>query len=90
MRPPTVLDAGSALVEQWVAGELGNSSYVVVDRDRAEAVVIDPVPDVDRYVDAASARSWRLSATLDTHVHNDFLSGGPNLRAAAGSVFAVP
>ncbi|HSP64894.1 MAG TPA: rhodanese-like domain-containing protein, partial [Candidatus Deferrimicrobium sp.] len=47
-------------------------------------------PDVDRYVDAASARSWRLSATLDTHVHNDFLSGGPNLRAAAGSVFAVP
>jgi hydroxyacylglutathione hydrolase len=85
-----VLDSGSALVEQWVAGELGNSSYVVVDRDRAEAVVIDPLCDVDRYLDAATAQGWRLTATLDTHVHNDFLSGGPNLRAAAGTVFAVP
>jgi hydroxyacylglutathione hydrolase len=86
----TVVDAGSALVEQWVATELGNSSYLVVDRDAGEAVVIDPLRDVDRYVDAASAHGWRLSATLDTHVHNDFVSGGPNLRASAGSVFAVP
>ncbi len=90
MRSPTVLDAGPALVEQWVAEELGNSSYLVIDRDRAEGVVIDPLCDVDRYVDAATAQGWRLSATLDTHVHNDFLSGGPNLRAATGSVFAAP
>ena len=86
----TVVDAGSALVEQWVATELGNSSYFVVDRDAGEAVVIDPLRDVDRYVDAASAHGWRLSASVDTHVHNDFLSGGPNLRASAGSIFVVP
>jgi hydroxyacylglutathione hydrolase len=86
----TVLDSGTALVDQWVAEELGNSSYLVIDRERAEAVVIDPLSDVDRYVDAANAHGWRLTATLDTHVHNDFLSGGPNLRAVAGSVFAVP
>jgi hydroxyacylglutathione hydrolase len=90
VRPPIVLDAGSALVEQWVAEELGNSSYLVVDRDRADAVVIDPLCDVDRYVDAAARQGLRLSATLDTHVHNDFLSGGPNLRAAARTLFAVP
>lgn len=86
----TVVDAGSALVKQWVANELGNSSYLVADRDAAEAVVIDPLRDVDRYVDDAAAHGWRLSATVDTHVHNDFLSGGPTLRASAGSAFVVP
>ena len=85
-----VVDAGSASVEQWIATELGNSSYLVVDRDRGEAVVIDPLRDVDRYLSAASEHGWRFSASLDTHVHNDFLSGGPDLRAAAGSEFVVP
>jgi hydroxyacylglutathione hydrolase len=86
----TVVDTGSALVEQWVASELGNSSYLVVDRDTGDAAVIDPLRDVDRYLDAAGARGWRLCATVDTHVHNDFLSGGPDLRAGAGSAFVVP
>jgi hydroxyacylglutathione hydrolase len=51
---------------------------------------VDPVCDVDRYLEAAAAGSWRVAATLDTHVHNDFLSGGPDLRAATGSAFVVP
>ena len=85
-----MVDSGAVHVEQWVAGELGNSSYVVVDRDSGEAAVVDPLCDVDRYVDAARTHGWRLSATLDTHVHNDFISGGPNLRALTGSMFAVP
>jgi hydroxyacylglutathione hydrolase len=86
----TVVDSERALVDQWVAPELGNSSYLVVDREAREAVVVDPLCDVDRYLDVAAERGWRLSATVDTHVHNDFISGGPNLRAAAGTLFAVP
>jgi hydroxyacylglutathione hydrolase len=86
----TVVDTGAALVEQWVAAELGNSSYLVVDRDRGEAVVIDPLRDVDRYLAVAGDHGWRFSASLDTHVHNDFLSGGPDLRAAVGSALVVP
>ncbi len=57
---------------------------------RGEAALVDPLCDVDRYVDAARTHGWQLSTTLDTHVHNDFISGGPNLRALTGSVFAVP
>lgn len=92
-RPATataVVDSRSALVEQWVATELGNSSYIVVDRGSGDAVVIDPLCDVDRYLTAARESGWRVAASLDTHVHNDFVSGGPNLRAATGCVFAVP
>ncbi|WP_337311266.1 MBL fold metallo-hydrolase [Candidatus Aeolococcus gillhamiae] len=86
----TVVDSRPALVEQWVATELGNSSYVVVDRNSGDAAVIDPLCDVDRYLAAARASGWRVAASLDTHVHNDFVSGGPTLRAATGCVFAVP
>jgi hydroxyacylglutathione hydrolase len=85
-----VVDAGPALVEQWVAAELGNSSYLVVDRDRGDAVIIDPLRDVDRYLQTATAQGWQFSASLDTHVHNDYLSGGPDLRAAVGTAFVVP
>lgn len=85
-----VVETGPALVEQWVASELGNSSYLVVDRDCGEAVVIDPVRDVDRYLAVAGEHGWRFAASVDTHVHNDFLSGGPDLRAAVGSALIVP
>lgn len=78
------------MVEQWVAGELGNSSHLVVDRQTGEAAVIDPLRDVDRYLVAAGERGWRFTASLDTHVHNDYLSGGPDLRAAVDSAFIVP
>lgn len=86
----TVVDSRPALVEQWVATELGNSTYVVVDGDSGDAAVIDPLCDVDRYLAAARESGWRVAASLDTHVHNDFVSGGPTLRAATGCVFAVP
>ena len=85
-----VVDAGSAIVEQWVAAELGNSSYIVVDSRGGEAAVIDPTRDVDSYLAAAAERGWSLVASLDTHVHNDFLSGGPDMRASAGSALVVP
>jgi hydroxyacylglutathione hydrolase len=85
-----VIDTETVVVEQWVASELGNSSYLVVDRGSGATVVIDPLRDVDRYLAAAGERGWRISASLDTHVHNDFVSGGPDLRAAIGSAFVVP
>ena len=41
-----MVDTGSTLVDQWVATELGNSSYLVVDRDAAEAVTAYDVQGV--------------------------------------------
>ncbi len=86
----SVVDRDGVLVEQWVAPELGNCSYLVVDRDSGELVVVDPLRDVDRYLEAAAEDGWTVRGSLDTHVHNDFVSGGPGLRAAASSAFMVP
>ncbi|HKW73535.1 MAG TPA: rhodanese-like domain-containing protein [Candidatus Dormibacteraeota bacterium] len=72
-------------VEVVRAGELGNASFVVADPDRGVGVVIDPLRDIDRYLDLASSLSVRLTHALDTHLHNDFVSGRRELRAEVGS-----
>jgi hydroxyacylglutathione hydrolase len=77
-------------IEQLVAHELGNSSYVVADTLSGEAAVIDPVRDADQYVALAHSRGWKLTYALDTHVHNDFLSGGRELSAGGHGTYLRP
>ena len=85
-----VVDRGRVLVDQLVDTELGNSAYLVIDRESGLAATIDPPRDADRFLSLALGGGWRIGTTLDTHVHNDFVSGGPDIRAAVGAVYGVP
>ena len=67
------------------APELGNSGFLVADPEAGEAVAIDATRDVGPYLDAADALGARLTRALDTHLHNDFISGARELEAAAGA-----
>lgn len=75
-------------VEPFVAEGLGDSSYLVVSGD--EAAVIDPQRDIGRIVAAAEARGARIRSVLETHVHNDYVSGALELRSATGAQVAGP
>jgi hydroxyacylglutathione hydrolase len=67
---------------------LANTSYLVeVGDDRA--VVIDPPRDVDRHVQLARELDREIVATLDTHVHADYVSGATEL-VARGVEAIVP
>jgi hydroxyacylglutathione hydrolase len=68
------------------APELGNSSFLVADPDSGEALVIDPFRDVEPYLAAAEQLGVRIGHALETHLHNDFVSGCRELAAAAGTV----
>ena len=61
---------------------LGDSSYLLTWGD--QAAVIDPQRDVERFVDAARARGATIRHVVETHVHNDYVSGALELRAATG------
>ena len=50
-----------------------------------EAVVVDPPRDAWRVIAVAEARGWQLTHVVETHVHNDYLSGALELRAALGA-----
>ena len=71
-------------VQPFTAEELGNASFVVADPDARQAVVIDPVRDVDQYLTHAEKLGLTVTRALDTHAHNDFVSGARELKALAG------
>src|SRR5205809_5628795 len=72
-------------VEAVPARELGNTSFLVADTDRGVGLVIDPLRDIDRYLKLASDLNLKLTHALDTHLHNDYVSGRRELAAEAGA-----
>src|SRR5450759_21071 len=75
-------------VEAVPAPELGNASFLVADRERGVALVIDPLRDVSPYLRIADRLGVKVTNALDTHLHNDFVSGRRELQAAAGTDIA--
>jgi hydroxyacylglutathione hydrolase len=67
---------------------LGDRSYLV-SADGA-AVVIDPQRDIDRVLELAERRGARISLVLETHLHNDYLTGGLELARTVGARYVVP
>src|SRR5205807_6347605 len=72
-------------VRLFPAPELGNASFLVADPDAGVAAVIDPFRDVDGYLSHADKQNLRLTRALDTHLHNDFVSGARELAALSGT-----
>ncbi|MGH9151095.1 MAG: MBL fold metallo-hydrolase, partial [Acidimicrobiales bacterium] len=66
---------------------LGDRSYVVVDA--GEAVVVDPQRDVDRVLAVVDERALRLTHVLETHVHNDYVTGGLDLARRTGGAYVL-
>ncbi|HEU5155600.1 MAG TPA: MBL fold metallo-hydrolase [Streptosporangiaceae bacterium] len=74
--------------EVFVTPGLGDNSYLVVAGD--EALVVDPQRDAWRFERAARARGAVIKAVLETHAHNDYVSGAHELRAATGAEIVAP
>ena len=66
---------------------LGDRSYVVHDGE--VALVIDPQRDIDRVLDLLEADGVRLTHVLETHLHNDYVTGGFALAQATGAAYLV-
>ncbi|MEX0761006.1 MAG: MBL fold metallo-hydrolase [Dehalococcoidia bacterium] len=78
----------SAYAEQISTPGLGDHSYLVVVGD--EAAVIDPQRDITRFESVLAASGARLAAVLETHVHNDYFSGGPELARRFDAAYVLP
>lgn len=76
-------------IESFHYDGLGNSAYLLVDEARGVAAVVDPQRDVDQYVEAAARLGARVTHVFETHVHNDFVSGGRALAEHHGAQLIV-
>jgi hydroxyacylglutathione hydrolase len=67
---------------------LGDRSYLVHDGE--VAVVVDPQRDIDRILDLAAEHGVRIAVVLETHVHNDYVSGGLELARTTSAAYVLP
>lgn len=66
---------------------LGDRSYLI--HDGRVAVVIDPQRDIDRVLRLAGAAGVRISHIFETHIHNDYVTGGLALAGVTGAAYHV-
>ena len=66
---------------------LGDRSYLVTDG--TVAVVVDPQRDTDRVVSLVHERGLRVTHVLETHIHNDYVTGGHALAREVGAQYCV-
>jgi hydroxyacylglutathione hydrolase len=72
-------------VEAFPASELGNASFLIADPERGAGLVVDPFRDVNDYLIRADEMGIKVTHALDTHLHNDFVSGRRELAAEVGT-----
>ena len=66
---------------------LGDRSYVVHDGE--VAFVVDPQRDIDRVLDVLEEHQVRLTDVFETHIHNDYVTGGLALAQRTGAAYHV-
>ncbi len=66
---------------------LGDRGYLV--SDGTEALVIDAQRDFGRVLDQAVARGAAVTHVFETHIHNDYVTGGLALARATGAAYHV-
>ncbi len=74
-------------IETIETSSLGDRSYLATDGQ--VAVVVDPQRDIDRVLDMVAQRELRVSHVVETHVHNDYVTGGLELAQRTGAVYVL-
>jgi hydroxyacylglutathione hydrolase len=75
----------SVIFQQFSLPSLGHASYLVGDEQTGQALVFDPRRDVEVYLDAARQQGLRVTYAVDSHGHNDYLSGLSELQSRTGA-----
>src|SRR6187431_1691782 len=70
-------------IEQIYTGCLAQGAYYI--ESNGEAVVIDPLREVQPYIQKAERNNAKIKYVFETHFHADFVSGHIDLAKATGA-----
>lgn len=68
---------------------LAQNSYIIGCQETGEAIVIDPMRDIERYLEIALKESLKIVAVAETHIHADYLSGLREFAERFGTLILV-
>jgi len=74
-------------VETIKTSGLGDHSYLATDGE--VAVVVDPQRDIDRVLAMIDDLGVQLTYVVETHIHNDYVTGGLDLAGRLGAEYVV-
>lgn len=75
----------SLIFERLQTEGIAQLSYLIGDDSTGAAAVVDPTPDVDKYVALAREHAVSITHIFETHIHADLMSGSRELCARVGS-----
>jgi hydroxyacylglutathione hydrolase len=70
-------------IEQIYTSCLSEAAYFI--ESKGEAIIIDPLRDVDTYINMAAQKNATIKYIFETHFHADFVSGHIDLAAKTGA-----
>ena len=70
-------------IKQLYTGCLSEAAYYV--EDNGEAAIVDPLRDIEIYLELAAERKATIKYIFETHFHADFVSGHIDLAKATGA-----
>jgi hydroxyacylglutathione hydrolase len=76
-------------IEPFAISGLGHQSSLIADDDAGVAAVVDPRRDVDVYLEAARDLKLRITHVVETHLHNDYVSGARDLADLTGATHVI-
>ncbi|PZG21100.1 MBL fold metallo-hydrolase [Nonomuraea aridisoli] len=67
---------------------LGDQTYLLTHEGKG--VLVDPQRDIDRFLNAVAQHDVDLRFVLETHLHNDYVSGGEQAALRSGAELVLP
>lgn len=74
-------------IEQIYTGCLAHGAYYL--ESNGEAAIIDPLREVQPYIDMAKDRNAKIKYVFETHFHADFVSGHVDLAKKTGATIVI-
>src|SRR6201996_921746 len=70
-------------IQQLYTGCLSEAAYYI--ESEGEAAIIDPLRDIDIYLQLSTERKAKIKYIFETHFHADFVSGHLDLAKVTGA-----
>ena len=70
-------------IKQLYTGCLSEAAYYI--EDKGEAAIVDPLRDIDVYLELAAERKTSIKYIFETHFHADVVSGHQELSQKTGA-----
>jgi hydroxyacylglutathione hydrolase len=70
-------------IKQLYTGCLSEAAYYI--ESEGQAAIVDPLRDIEAYLDLANERKATIKYNFETHFHADFVSGHLDLGKATGA-----